>query len=159
MKTIVKIMLFMAFLPFACSEVSAQQTHNPNLIPYSQFAPDSLAYLMANFYLHGSSDFYKNRPIKELLDDLVIPVKTVRVSINRSTEEINILSLYVLGGNDYRVSLFVKLLTGIKLEDRELYQKIIDKHPHGHRLVFDDEFRKLIEPLIIGEANFLWIVE
>ncbi|MDR2936764.1 MAG: hypothetical protein LBU80_05420 [Rikenellaceae bacterium] len=89
--------LLSAVLLFCGAAVFGQEKHDPGYLPYSQFAPDTAAYLKrmsATDPLTHEPSFYYNCPAGYVLDDLEIEPRCVWVNFIRNRNEIG--SIYLV---------------------------------------------------------------
>jgi len=161
MKPFIQLLFCIIFLLITQTELHAQEKHKPDLKPYSEFNGDSIAYLKVNFG-SGGINFYRNHPIKDLLEDLDIKIKTVEINIGGSKEWVWMLNFFVQSSDqlefiENRVDgypLAVTLEHYLTKENGELYDSLTQGHRTHYWIPFDEDFQKLIEPLIIGSVYY-----
>ncbi len=161
MKNLMIIILTTALsMPILCS---AQNKHKPDLKPYSQFAPDTVAYLKTNFG-SGGFNFYGGRPVKHLLDDIDLEIKIIEIVISGSSDNKRAwqLNFFVESPDQLRFSdgyicnspVTVTLKHQYQKKDGEIYDLLTEGHTDRYWKPFDEKMRKLVEPLIIGLVNY-----
>lgn len=154
MKTSIKITLCLVWLSFAGADVFAQRRPKYDPLPYSHFAPDTAAYLRNRFGAGRGYHYYHGRTVKELLDELEIPIRATRL---RMSPNMWFLHLYVQSPEELeksdskRPSITILLQDAIAPPESDLFRGLMDKYEARYE-PFEESFRKTIEPLVIYMA-------